>query len=185
VEGAISRTQALLQSAQPIFEAGFCAEGARAFADVMLPVRRSGRPMWRMVEVKSSTSVKDYHRDDVATQAFIARSAGVPLAAIALAHIDKSWVYPGGDDYAGLLVENDLTRDAFGRSDEVRGWIARAQQVVAKKREPRMATGAQCSRPYELRFPRLLPEWRAAGRSSDSLVAGQIVRETCSVHRGP
>ena len=108
--------------------------------------------MWRMVEVKSSTSVKDYHRDDVATQAFIARSAGVPLAAIALAHIDKSWVYPGGDDYAGLLVENDLTRDAFGRSGEVRGWIAGAKQVVARKQEPRIATGAQCSKPYECGF---------------------------------
>lgn len=152
MEAAISRTQALLQSAQPIFEAGFCAEGARAFADVMLPVRKNGKPMWRMVEVKSSTSVKDYHRDDVATQAFIARSAGVPLAAIALAHIDPSWVYPGGDDYTGLLVENDLTRDAFDRSKEVRGWIAGAQQVVAKKQEPRIATGAQCSKPYECGF---------------------------------
>lgn len=152
VEAAISQTQTLLQSAQPIFEAGFCAECARAFADVMVPVRKNGKPMWRMVEVKSSTSVKDYHRDDVATQAFIARSAGVPLAAIALAHIDPSWVYPGGDDYTGLLVANDLTRDAFDRSKEVRGWIAGAQQVVAKKQEPRIATGAQCSKPYESGF---------------------------------
>lgn len=36
-DAAFARTQALLQSAQPIFEAGFRAEGALAFADVMLP----------------------------------------------------------------------------------------------------------------------------------------------------
>ena len=122
-EAAFARTQALLQENQPIFEAGFRAEGALAFADVMLPVKRGGKRAWRMVEVKSSTSVKDYHRDDAAVQAFLARSSGAPLVGIALAHIDSSWVYPGGGDYSGLLVENDLTDEAFSRATEVRSWI--------------------------------------------------------------
>ncbi len=126
-DAAFDRTQDLLKSSQPIFEAGFRAEGALAFADVMLPVRKGGKRAWRMVEVKSSTSVKDYHRDDAAVQALLARACGVPLSAIALAHIDSSWVYPGGDDYKGLLLENDLTEEAFAREDEVRGWIADAQ----------------------------------------------------------
>jgi len=151
-DAAFARTQDLLQSARPIFEAGFRAEGALAFADVMLPVKRAGKRGWRMVEVKSSTSVKDYHRDDAAVQAFLARACGVPLAAIALAHIDSSWTYPGGDDYHGLLLENDLTKEAFGRDDEVRGWIADARRVAARKTEPRIATGAQCRQPYECGF---------------------------------
>jgi hypothetical protein len=37
---AFERSKAALESAQPVFEAGFAAEGALAFADVMLPVRR-------------------------------------------------------------------------------------------------------------------------------------------------
>lgn len=151
-DAAFARTQKLLQSAQPIFEAGFCAEGALAFADVMLPVKRGGKRTWRMVEVKSSTSVKDYHRDDAAVQAFLARTCGVPLSAIALAHIDSSWVYPGAGDYTGLLREKDLTAEAFAREDEVRGWIADAQQIVVKKKEPRVLTGGQCSDPYECGF---------------------------------
>lgn len=151
-DAAFERTQALLGANRPIFEAGFRAEGALAFADVMLPSKKGGKPGWRMVEVKSSTSVKDYHRDDAAVQSFIARAAGVPLTRIALAHIDNSWVYPGNEDYKGLLVENDLTEEAFGRGEEVRGWIADAQQVVAKKQEPRTATGAHCSSPYECGF---------------------------------
>ena len=151
-DAAFDRTQDLLKSSQPIFEAGFRAEGALAFADVMLPVRKGGKRAWRMVEVKSSTSVKDYHRDDAAVQALLARACGVPLSAIALAHIDSSWVYPGGDDYKGLLLENDLTEEAFAREDEVRGWIADAQQIVVKKKEPRIVTGEQCSAPYECGF---------------------------------
>ena len=151
VEGfdeAFARTQALLRSSQPIFEAGFRAEGALAFADVLLPASKG----WRMVEVKSSTSVKDYHRDDAAVQAFVARACSVPLYSIALAHIDNQWIYPGGGDYQGLLVEVDLTDEAFARTDEVRGWIADAQAVVARKKAPRTATGAQCSDPYECGF---------------------------------
>ena len=149
---AFARTKELLESAQPIFEAGFRAEGALAFADVMLPVRKAGKLAWRMVEVKSSTSVKDYHRDDAAVQSLIARSSGVSLTGIALAHIDNSWVYPGNGDYSGLLVENDLTDEAFARGEEVRSWIAEAQKIVAKKREPNQSTGKHCGDPYECGF---------------------------------
>ena len=42
-EESFRRTRELLESAQPIFEAGFAGEGAIAFADVMLPVERSTR----------------------------------------------------------------------------------------------------------------------------------------------
>ena len=57
-----------------------------AFADIMLPDGDDADRSWRMVEVKSSTSVKDYHRDDIAIQAFVALAAGVPLKSIAVAH---------------------------------------------------------------------------------------------------
>lgn len=73
---ALARSAQLLTMSQPIFEAGLAACGAQAFADVMLPARKGGKRVWRMIEVKSSTSVKDYHRDDTAIQAFIAQSAG-------------------------------------------------------------------------------------------------------------
>ena len=151
-DAAFARTQELLKSAQPIFEAVFRTEGGLAFADVMLPVKQGGKLAWRMVEVKSSTSVKDYHRDDAAVQSFLARSSGVPLTGIALAHIDSSWVYPGNGDYSGLLVESDLTEDVFGRGEEVRGWISEAQKIVAKKNPPPVATGKQCGDPYECGF---------------------------------
>ena len=152
-DAAFAHTQHLLtHSRQPIFEAGFRAGGALAFADVLLPTAEGSHTQWRMVEVKSSTSVKDYHRDDAAIQAYVARESGLELKAIALAHIDSGWTYPGNGDYQGLLVEADLTEEAFARTDEVRGWIADAQAVVARKKAPRLATGAQCSAPYECGF---------------------------------
>jgi hypothetical protein len=149
---AFVRSTELLTSLNPIFEAGFSAGGALAFADVMLPARKAGKRVWRMIEVKSSTSVKDYHRDDIAVQAFVARSSGVPLASVALAHIDSTWVYPGGDNYQGLLLENDLTSETFGREAEVKAWIADAQAIAAKRGEPELGTGSHCGQPYECGF---------------------------------
>ena len=149
---AFERSAALLHTTQPIFEAGFSAGGALAFADVMLPMQSAGQQIWHMVEVKSSTSVKDYHRDDVAVQAFVAQSAGVPLQSIALAHIDSSWTYPGNDDYRGLLKENDLTSEAFSRTEEVKAWIAQAQSIVTMPSEPVIEIGAHCDKPYACGF---------------------------------
>ena len=151
-DAAFVRSKALLHTTQPIFEAGFSAGGALAFADVMLPVQVDSQQFWRMVEVKSATSVKDYHRDDAAIQAFIARTAGVPLQGIAVAHIDNTWVYPGDEDYRGLLREVDLTDEAFSRAEEVKSWIENAALTTASPAQPATKTGVQCSKPYACGF---------------------------------
>lgn len=48
-------------------------QAALALADVLLPVRRA---QWRLVEVKSSTSVKPQHLDDLAIRTFVVSCAG-------------------------------------------------------------------------------------------------------------
>jgi len=151
-EPTFARSTELLGTSQPIFEAGFAAGGAFALADVMLPVRKAGQRAWRMIEVKSSTSVKDYHRDDVAVQAYVARTAGVRLESIAVAHIDSTWVYPGGTSYQGLLKEADLTAEAISREAEVETWIGEAQAIAAKRKEPAAGTGRHCGEPFECGF---------------------------------
>ena len=156
IDAALSLTLTLLDTPQPIFEAGFAAEGAMAFADVLLPVQENAQAhtptSWRMVEVKSSASVKATHREDVAVQAFVARAAGVPLTAIALAHIDNTWTYPGGGDYQGLFVEKDLTEEAFARGAEVQRWIEGAQSAVAQTTAPAVNIGPHCHDPYACGF---------------------------------
>ena len=147
-----ARTQDLLDSNQPVFEAGFRTKEALAFADVLLPARKGGKRVWRMVEVKSSTTVKDYHRDDAAIQLFVARASGASVASAAIACVDSTWVYPGGGDYAGLLVETDVTAEATTRQEEVRQWIADAHGIVAAKAEPAIKMGKHCSAPFECSF---------------------------------
>ena len=69
-EQAFARSAVLLESGEvPVFEAGMVAGGALAYADVMLPDTQDGAVAWKMIEVKSSTGIKDHHRDDIAVQA--------------------------------------------------------------------------------------------------------------------
>ena len=152
IERALTLSKELIASpVKPVFEAGFAAGGALAFADVLLPVAgtRSG---WRMVEVKSSTEVKDYHQDDAAIQAFVATESGLDLQGLHLAVVDSDWVYNGDGDYQGLLVEHDLTEASVGRADEVREWIREGSAIVAQATEPQRMTGAHCTTPFACGF---------------------------------
>lgn len=150
---ALSQSAALLvQGKAPIFEAGLTIGGALAYADVMLPDYSDGTLRWKMIEVKSSTCVKDYHHDDIAVQTYIAEESGISLTSISLAHIDNSFVYQGDGNYQGLLFEADLTTEAKTRSAEVKQWIADAHATAALEHEPEIATGPQCSKPFTCGF---------------------------------
>ena len=170
----------LAEGMRPVFEAGFKSEKTIAFADVMIPLVDGGSRSWKMIEVKSSTGLKDYHRDDVAVQSFLARAMGVNLSSVCVAHIDSSWIYPGDGDYNGLLIESDLTGETIERTEEVSSWIRGAHQIADSSVEPDIATGEQCTTPFECGFcgycnrnklppkfpvdwlPRVTPKQRAA-----------------------
>jgi len=152
-DAAYSETSAWLSgTAAPLFEAAIRIEGALALADVMLPEPGANGLRWHMLEVKSSTGVKDYHREDLAVQTYIATTSGIDLASASLAHVDTSFVYPGGGDYRGLLKAVDLTDDVRAKAGEVATWIAEAQKVAALKDEPEIETGPHCSDPFGCPF---------------------------------
>lgn len=122
------------------------------FGQVTPIARGASERRWRMVEVKSSTSVKDYHLDDLAIQTYVATAAGLELDSVALAHIDNAFVYPGGGDYRGLLVEVDLTEEIEDRLDGIEEWIEDARAAAALAEEPEMTMGPQCSDPFDCPF---------------------------------
>jgi hypothetical protein len=131
----------------PIFEATFRHENVLVRVDVMIPDGDG----WRVVEVKASTSVKDYHILDCAIQDWVLRNSGINVTSISLAHINNQFVYAGDGNYDGLLLENDLT-------DEVRTLEPTVLELVAKARDavtgplPDVVVGMQCTSPYECQF---------------------------------
>ena len=145
----VRKTRDLLDAGAdyPIFEATFRHEGVLVRVDVMVPDGDG----WRFVEVKASTSVKDYHVLDCAIQDWVLRNSGIDVTRIALAHIDNQFVYAGGERYDGLLVEHDLTDEVRTLEPSVLELVAAARDAVTGPM-PLINVGSQCTRPYDCQF---------------------------------
>ncbi|WP_157803899.1 DUF2779 domain-containing protein [Acidovorax sp. 69] len=132
---------------RPLYEATFQHDNVLVRADLLLPTPTG----YRMVEVKSSASVKPSHWDDCALQAWVLRQSGVSLSTVELAHIDTAFVYQGNGDYQGLLHHAPLDADIEPMMESVAHWIDQAR-LVLQGTEPATATGAQCDDPVECPF---------------------------------
>ncbi|MGH8470339.1 MAG: DUF2779 domain-containing protein [Gammaproteobacteria bacterium] len=115
--------------------------------DLLLPDGEA----YRLVEVKSSTAVKDYHLSDAAVQSWVTENAGVPISRTQIAHIDTSFVYSGYGDYRGLLAYADISPEVSALSPEIPAWTAAARATLSGE-EPRIAPGAQCHEPFACPF---------------------------------
>lgn len=145
---ALVETQAAIANHpdRPIFEATFERGRVLAQADLLLP-EGAGH---RMVEVKASTGVKDYHLDDCAIQAWVVGAAR-PLAGVELAHIDNRFVYGGDGEYAGLFRHNPLDERIGPLLEQVPDWVAGARATLAGD-DPATPPGDQCDRPFACPF---------------------------------
>lgn len=130
-----------------LFEAGFKANGVLVLLDVL---ERHGSDL-HLIEVKASTNLKDYHRDDIAVQAYVMREAGFAPARIVVRHPDKQFIYQGDGDYSALLTDEDLTEDAAARHDEIAQTLAELRTMLDGD-EPRTEIGSQCKKPFACDF---------------------------------
>ena len=147
---AFKQTQKLLTDKKSIFEAAFSNDYGLVLADVLC--RENENSLWRMIEIKSSTSVKDYYLDDIAIQYHIASSSGLKLESISLGHIDNSWIYKGDGDYRGLITEVDLTSHAINAEEEVINWFDQGHKTIKQETEPAIETSEHCFSPFECPF---------------------------------
>ena len=145
----IRKTRELLEGGAdfPIFEATFRHEGVLVRVDVLMPDAGG----WRMIEVKASTSIKDYHVLDCAIQDWVLRNAGIDVTCVSLAHINNRFVYGGDGNFDGLLIEHDLTDEVRTLEPAVLELVARAREAVTGPR-PHVPVGAHCTSPYDCQF---------------------------------
>jgi len=130
-----------------LFEATFEADGVLVRNDILEYAAKGAR----LVEVKASTSLKDYHLLDVAVQVWVLQKTGVNLKRIELAHINTDFVYQGDGDYAGLFTFVDVS---YGIQDDLRtvpDLVARLRKML-KGSEPDIGIGPHCHDPYECPF---------------------------------
>lgn len=130
-----------------LFEPAFAHEDVRVRVDAF----ERGAHGDTLIEVKSTASVKDEHIWDCAIQTWVARGSGRVVHKIVLAHINREFVYRTLGDYAGLLVQVDITAAVESLQSRIPGIVAELKAVAAGSM-PTLQTGAHCTTPYGCPF---------------------------------
>ena len=146
---ALEKTRILLAEGtpKPIFEGTFATSAVLVRSDIFI----KGGKDFKLIEVKSSTSVKDYHLWDCAIQSWVIQEAGYPLESAVIVHIDNSFVYPGKGDYNGLFLNEDVTDSIQEYRNLIPHKVAELQEVLEGE-EPEIEIGDYCKNPFECPF---------------------------------
>jgi hypothetical protein len=152
VNEAVARTQALLANAnvRAIFEGAFIFDEVLVRVDVL---ERLPEDYWRLIEVKASNSVKDYHRPDVALQQYVLAGCGLKLTGGYLMHLNRDYVYDGrGYDLHQLFTRTDLSPALGEIIAGIPENLAAQRQALAASTPPVIEPGNFCKKPFPCEF---------------------------------
>jgi hypothetical protein len=144
-EGAVQLTQKHLPSKRPIFEATLSANGGYARADILNPV---GKHEWDIIEVKSTTSLKDVHLPDLAFQVWVFTEAGIKIRRCFLCHINNEFVRHGEIDPKQFFTLLDVTVEVAELSRDIDEQVSQMGKTIRSAKCPEIQIGKQCDSPY-------------------------------------
>jgi hypothetical protein len=143
-----STSKAVRQGKDLIFEATACsASGAYSRIDIFKKV--DGSDTWDLIEVKSSTGVKDYHIDDMALQRHAFSGAGYRIGKSILMHMNNRYVRSGKLDLQSLFHLEDCTEIVEDKLAEIGSNVGDLIKVINSRIEPEIEIGGRCTRPFE------------------------------------
>jgi len=156
-EAALAQTAALIQNltVPAIFEAAFLHDEVLIRADVLERVfTAEGQPCgWRLIEVKSSTKVKDVHLEDLAVQSEVILGAGLTLVSVCLMHINTEYLYRNGAiDLTELFAIQNLSEAVARRRAEVPERLASMNRMLLEAQPPPIEPDQHCHTPYDCPF---------------------------------
>lgn len=135
-----------LKLRKPLFEAGFVYDRAYALADILVPVENDE---WDLIEVKSSTQVKDEHYADAAFQKYTYEGAGVKLRRCYILYINSAYIKKGGIEPQKLFARSDITEEAAFRQKNIGREIETMLKVIASPEMPDIKVGPHCGSPRD------------------------------------
>ena len=156
-EAALARTVSVINdlAVPAIFEGAFEHDGVLVRVDILQRVESevAGRAAWRLIEVKSSSRVKDVHLDDLAIQRYVLHGAGMDVMTTCLMHINTQYLYQGGEiDMRALFTLEDVSEVVAGRGLEVPVRLAAMKSAVTQSETPSVEPDRHCHTPYECPF---------------------------------
>lgn len=141
----IRLTQGELGSRRPLFEAAFEFQGGYCRVDILNPVKGEA---WDLIEVKSTTGVKDVHLEDLAFQAWVLTNAGLKIRRCYLCCINSDFVRSGEIDPQKYFKLQDVTADLKPLTGTVEEHLDQMAKIIDQKECPDIKIGNHCDDPY-------------------------------------
>jgi hypothetical protein len=151
-EEAVQATLKAMQdpNVRSIYEAAFFYDGVRIRVDIL---ERLDNGQWNLIEVKSSTSVKDVHLPDVAIQYYVLEGSGLDINQAFLLLINNQYVYDGNNlDLENFFSSFDVTNQALSLQNEITIRIAEHKEMLNAPNAPVIKPSRHCHRPYSCDF---------------------------------
>ena len=145
-DSLFKQTELALKKGKPLFEAAFTYKNAFARPDILSP---NADGSWDLLEVKSSTEVKDVNLHDVAFQVYCYEGAGLKIRKANLVLINNEYVRKGAIDVNALFHVEDLTAKIRPMVSRVESNIESMLQTLDLKDDPKVQIGRHCLEPYD------------------------------------
>ena len=142
----IKKTKELLKKRKILFEAGILSENIYSRADVLKP---AGKEEWDIIEVKSSTKVKDVNIHDVSFQKHCYEKSGLKIRKCFLMDINNEYVREGEIDPKELFKMQDITAEVDGVTEGIQERIDSLFKVISSEKCPDVKISKDCNDPYE------------------------------------
>jgi len=141
----VDETRKLLSSGKVLFEAGILVEDLYARVDILRP---AGDGKWDILEVKSSTGMKEVYFYDIAFQRHCCEMSGLKIDKCLLVHVDNEYVRFGEIEPEEFFHKHDVTSqlDAYTAGMEKR--IEEMREVISGNECSEVGIGLYCRDPY-------------------------------------
>lgn len=143
--GNINQTKELISQSKTIFEAGIMSGDFYVRCDILKP---SVDNTWDLIEIKSSSEVKDVHFPDLAFQKFVCEKAGLKINKFFVYFLNKEFVKNGEINPVDIVSFQDVTENV-NLVEDVEKNAKKSLEVLKLDSFDDIPISQKCNKPYE------------------------------------
>ena len=133
-----------------IYEATFLYDAVQVKVDIL---ERVDADKWNVIEVKSSTRVKEEHIPDVGIQYYVLKGAGLDIDRVFLMHLNNQYIYDGERlQLESLFSCSDMTDQALSCQKEISLRLAELRDMLSSDVPPNVLPHRGCNSPNPCEF---------------------------------
>lgn len=153
IKKAVQATQQLITKGhKTIYEATALHPITGSYARVDILRKTPHENNWDLIEVKSSTSKKNYHIDDVAFQYYVFKEAGFNILNCYLMLPNKDYVRQGEIDPLIFFRLENVTQEVCAKQENINSTSIELANILEQEKEPNVKIGSRCLKPFECEY---------------------------------